>query len=150
MTQSQHIQKPLKKISAKCPMLNFTRWTPTLGLLFKWNDQKGPKIAHFCVSSHIGGSGGVRKHMDPKIQWVMANCSKNRGSWTSWGPTIIFSEKKPRTFEFLYTKTYTKFTFCKKFGPNRPIQPSAVVRIFYCRLYGVPTTNQMISTKSQW
>ena len=37
--------------------------------------------------------------------------------------------------------TYTKFTFCKKFGPNRPIQTSAVVRIFYCRLYGVPTTN---------
>ena len=35
--------------------------------------------------------------------------------------------------------TYTKFTFCKKFGPNRPIQTSAVVRIFYCRLYGVPT-----------
>ena len=24
----------------------------------------------------------------------MANCSKNRGSRTSWGPTIIFSEKK--------------------------------------------------------
>ena len=37
--------------------------------------------------------------------------------------------------------TYTKFTFCKKFGPIRPIQTSAVVRIFYCRLYGVPTTN---------
>ena len=37
--------------------------------------------------------------------------------------------------------TYTKFTFCKKIGPNRPIQTSAVVRIFYCRLYGVPTTN---------
>ena len=36
---------------------------------------------------------------------------------------------------------YTKFTFCKKIGPNRPIQTSAVVRIFYCRLYGVPTTN---------
>ena len=31
--------------------------------------------------------------------------------------------------------------FAKKNGPNRPIQPSAVVRIIYCRLYGVPTTN---------
>ena len=36
---------------------------------------------------------------------------------------------------------YTKFTLCKKIGPNRPIQTSAVVRIFYCRLYGVATTN---------
>ena len=36
---------------------------------------------------------------------------------------------------------YTKFTFCKKIGPNRLIQPSAVVRIFHCRLYGVATTN---------
>ena len=37
--------------------------------------------------------------------------------------------------------TYAKFTFCKKNGLNRPIQPSAVVRIFHCRLYGVATTN---------
>ena len=42
---------------------------------------------------------------------------------------------------FCSSLTYTKFTFCKKIGPNRPIQPSAVVRIFHCRSYGVPTTN---------
>ena len=43
---------------------------------------------------------------------------------------------------FVYSlPTYTKFTFCKKIGPNRLIQPSAVVRIFHCRLYGVATTN---------
>ena len=42
---------------------------------------------------------------------------------------------------FCTTRTYIKFTFCKKIGPNRPIQPSAVVRIFHCRSYGVPTTN---------
>ena len=48
-------------------------------------------------------------------------------------------EQAPNFFHSFIT--YTKFTFCKKFGPNRPIQTSAVVRIFYCRLYGVPTTN---------
>ena len=42
---------------------------------------------------------------------------------------------------FYSLPTYTKFTFCKKIGPNRLIQPSAVVRIFHCRLYGVATTN---------
>ena len=42
---------------------------------------------------------------------------------------------------FCSSLTYTKFTFCKKIGSNRPIQPSAVVRIFHCRSYGVPTTN---------
>ena len=48
-------------------------------------------------------------------------------------------ENSPNFFHS--SQTYTKFTFCKKFGPNRPIQPSAVVRIFHCRSYGVPTTN---------
>ena len=48
-------------------------------------------------------------------------------------------EHAPQFFHSFITNT--KFTFCKIFGPNRPIQPSAVVRIFYCCLYGVPTTN---------
>ena len=48
-------------------------------------------------------------------------------------------ENAPNFFYSL--PTYTKFTFCKKIGPNRLIQPSAVVRIFHCRLYGVATTN---------
>ena len=48
-------------------------------------------------------------------------------------------ENAPNFFYSL--PTYTKFTYCKKIGPNRPIQPSAVVRIFHCRLYGVATTN---------
>ena len=75
-------------------MLNFSRRASTLGWFFPPDSQKVLKIAHFCVSSHIGGVGGVRKHMDPKIQWVMVHGSQNRGSWASWGPTIIFSEKK--------------------------------------------------------
>ena len=106
MTQSQHIQKPPKKIWATFPMLNFSRWTPTLGASLNWNDQKRPKLAHFGIFRHIGGVGGVRKNVDLKIQWVKGNCSKNCGYWASWGPTILFSEKKPRTFELLYTQTY--------------------------------------------
>ena len=93
MTQSQHIQKSPKKIWATFPMLNFSRWTPTLGASLKWNDQKRPKLAHFGIFRHIGGVGGVQKNVDLKIQWVKGNCSKNCGYWASWGPTIIFSEK---------------------------------------------------------
>ena len=94
MTQSQHMQKSPKKIWATFPMLNFSRWTPTLGASLKWNDQKRPKLAHFGIFRHIGGVGGVRKNVDLKIQWVKGNCSKNCGYWASWGPTIIFSQKK--------------------------------------------------------
>ena len=94
MTQSQHMQKSPKKIWATFPMLNFSRWTPTLGASLNWNDQKRPKLAHFGIFRHIGGVGGVQKNVDLKIQWVKGNCSKNCGYWASWGPTILFSEKK--------------------------------------------------------
>ena len=56
-----------KKIWATFPMLNFSRWTPTLGVSLKWNDQKRPKIAHFGIFRHIGGVGGVQKNVDLKI-----------------------------------------------------------------------------------
>ena len=36
---------------------------------------------------------------------------------------------------------HRKNTFCKKIGPKRPIQPSAVANIIYIRLYGVATAN---------
>ena len=36
---------------------------------------------------------------------------------------------------------HIKNTFCKKIGPKRPFQPSAVVRVIYTNLYGVATTN---------
>ena len=48
-------------------MLNFSRWTPTLGVFPKWNNQKVPKIAHLGIFRHIGGVGGVQKDVDLKI-----------------------------------------------------------------------------------
>ena len=94
MANSQHIQEALKKIWGQFPMLNFSRRTPTLGWFFPPDSEKVLKIAHFCVFRHIGGVEWVRKNVDLKIQWVKGNCSKNCGYWASWGPTIIFSEKK--------------------------------------------------------
>ena len=70
------------------PMLNFSRRTSTLGWSFPPDTQKGLKIAHFCVYSHIGGPGG------PKKMWAMVHGSKNCGYWASGGPTIVFSHKK--------------------------------------------------------
>ena len=93
MTQFQHLQHPTKKDWATFPMLNFSQWTPTLGASLKWMT-KCPKIAHFGIFIHIGGVGGGQKNVDLKIQWVKGNCSKNCGYWASWGPTLIFSEKK--------------------------------------------------------
>ena len=47
-------------------MLNFSQWTPTLGVSLKWNDQKRPKIAHFDIFRHIGGSGGSKEMWSSK------------------------------------------------------------------------------------
>ena len=51
----------------KFPMLNFSRQTSTLGWFFPPDTQKVLKIAHFCVSSHIGGVGWAQKNVDLKI-----------------------------------------------------------------------------------
>ena len=50
----------------KFPMLNFSRRASTLGWFFPPDSQKVLKIAHFCVSSHIGGSGGSENIWTPK------------------------------------------------------------------------------------
>ena len=67
----------------------------------------------------------------------------------NWGTVPQFCEKAPplKNGQFWGQKrpknapnffhgflSYTKFTFCKKNGPNRPILSSAVIRIIYCRL----------------
>ena len=36
---------------------------------------------------------------------------------------------------------HIKNTFCKKIGSKRPLEPTAVVRAIYTRLYGVATAN---------
>ena len=67
----------------------------------------------------------------------------------NWGTVPQFCEKAPplKSGQFWRQKrpenapnffhgflTYTKFTFCKKNGPNRPTLSSAVIWIIYCRL----------------
>ena len=74
-------------------MSKFSRWTPTLGVCFKWDSQKVLKIAHFGVFRHIGGTGGVQKHMYLKIYWVKVISSKNGDFWTPSAERLIFSDK---------------------------------------------------------
>ena len=47
-------------------MSKFSRWTPTLGVCFKWDSQKVLEIAHFGVFRHIGGIGGGPKTYGPQ------------------------------------------------------------------------------------
>ena len=89
--------------------------------------------------------GGFKRH-DITEASLSQNCGTGPHFWETAPPLKngqIRGQKhleQPPKF-FCSSLTYTKFTFCKKIGPNRPIQPSAVVRIFHCRSYGVPTTN---------
>ena len=47
----------------------------------------------------------------------MANCSKNRGSRTSWGPTIIFSEKNPERSNYCAPRHIQSwFSFVMRFA----------------------------------
>ena len=47
MAQSQHMQKPPKKVWATFPMLNFSGRTPTLGVPKIWDNQKSTFLTHF-------------------------------------------------------------------------------------------------------
>ena len=100
------MKKPPKKIWATFPMLNFSRWTPTLGVCFKWDSQKVLKIAHFGVFRHIGGTWGVQKHMYLKIYWVKVISSKNGDFWTPQCWEINFFRQNIGMFDWLYTETY--------------------------------------------
>ena len=50
-------------------------------------------------------------------------------------------QKKIAPHKKFVAPMHIKNTFCKKIGPNRPLEPSAVANIIYTRLYGVATTN---------
>ena len=87
-------------------MSKFSRWTPTLGVCFKWDSQKVLKIAHFGVFRHIGGTWGVQKHMYLKIYWVKVISSKNGDFWTPQCWEINFFRQNICMFDWLYTETY--------------------------------------------
>ena len=88
-------------------MSKFSRWTPTLGVCFKWDSQKVLKIAHFGVFRHIGGTWGVQKHMYLKIYWVKVISSKNGDFWTPQCWEINFFRQNICMFDWLYTETYS-------------------------------------------
>ena len=95
--------KSPKKDWATFPMLNFSRWTPTLGASLKWNDQKRPKITHFGIFRHIGGSGGSEKMWTSKYSGSRVIVAKIADIGPHRAPQYFFQKKKPRTFELLYT-----------------------------------------------
>ena len=91
-------------------MSKFSRWTPTLGVCFKWDSQKVLKIAHFGVFRHIGGTWGVQKHMYLKIYWVKVISSKNGDFWTPQCWEINFFRQNIGMFDWLFTETYANWS----------------------------------------
>ena len=94
-------------------MSKFSRWTPTLGVCFKWDSQKVLKIAHLGVFRHIGGTWGVQKHMYLKVYWVKVISSKNGDVWTPQCWEMIFFRQNICMFDWLYTETYSFAWFSK-------------------------------------
>ena len=95
-------------------MLNFSRWTPTLGVCFKWDSQKVLKIAHIGIFRHIGGVRWVRKITDIKILWVKVLRAKNGEFSTTRGWEINFFRQNIAMFDWLCTKTYVYvLSLCK-------------------------------------
>ena len=66
--------------------------------------------------------------------WHLTPSWKKRLFWRS-----KIKKKSPKFF--CGSGIHIRNTFCKKNGPKRPFQPSAVVRAIYRSLYGVATTN---------
>ena len=94
-------------------MLNFSRWTPTLGVYFKWDSQKVLKIAHIGIFRHIGGVRWDRKITDIKILWVKVLHAKNGDFSTTRGWEINFFRQNIAMFDWLCTETYT--LSCQRF-----------------------------------
>ena len=88
-------------------MLNFSRWTPTLGVCFKWDSQKVLKIAHIGIFRHIGGVRWDRKITDIKILWVKVLHAKNGDFSTTRDWEINFFRQNIAMFDWLCTETYT-------------------------------------------
>ena len=106
-------------------MLNFSRWTPTLGVCFKWDSQKVLKIAHIGIFRHIGGVRWVRKITDIKILWVKVLHAKNGDFSTTRGWEINFFRQNIGMFERLCTQTYEHFlNFQKPYWPYGALRHS--------------------------
>ena len=56
-----------KKNLGNISNVKFFTVDPYFGGIFKVDDQKCPKIAHFGIFIHIGGVGGGQKNVDLKI-----------------------------------------------------------------------------------
>ena len=108
-------------------MLNFSRWTPTLGVYFKWDSQKVLKIAHIGIFRHIGGVRWVRKITDIKILWVKVLHAKNGDFSTTWGWKINFFRQNIGMFDWLCTETYTirRWKMLKQEREDSPSRGSA-------------------------
>ena len=87
-------------------MLNFSRWTPTLGVCFKWDSQKVLKIAHIGIFRHIGGVRWDRKITDINILWVKVLHAKNCDFSTTRGWEINFFRQNIAMLDWLCTETY--------------------------------------------
>ena len=74
-------------------MLNFSGWTPTLGVCFKWDSQKVLKIAHIGIFRHVGGVRWNRKVTDIKILWVKVLHAKMATFRPPGAEKLIFSDK---------------------------------------------------------
>ena len=106
-------------------MSKFSRWTPTLGVFFKWNDQKGPKLTHWAIFRHIGGVGGSENMWTPKCSGSMPIVAKIADLGPPGAPQYVF-RKKTRTFELLYTSDHPSDLIL-----NIPLYYQAVPETFF-------------------
>ena len=103
-----------------------------------------------CITwfSKIEGRPSILENHLVAFTKMNGNVPLNFGKPPHWGPVLgtfgLFWGVKPQrrlSNFFCSSGTDIKNTFCKKNGSKRPFLPSAVVRVFYIRLYGVATAN---------
>ena len=87
-------------------MLNFLRWTPTLGVFPKWNNQKVPKIAHLGIFRHIGGSGGSKKMWTSKYSGSRVIVAKIADIGPPRAPQYFFQKKTSNVWITVHLDVY--------------------------------------------
>ena len=118
-------------------MSKFSRWTPTLGVRFKWNDQKGPKIAHLGIFRHIWGVGGSENIWTPKYDgsWPIAAKIVNLGP--PGAPQYFFQKKNQNVritvhldIRVQYRDTFSHVTICLNRASDTYISSRRVCCLF--------------------